>query len=283
MLLGRNKTFAVENPSYIKNFKLYQAYGVKVKPVDLDSEGILINDLQKNKVDVVHTTPSHQFPMGIITSVSRRLELLNWVNSKDDLYIIEDDYDSEFRYFGTPIPAMKGLDKHDRVIYMNSFTKTLFPGLRISFLVLPERLISKYVKEFSFHSSSVPMINQLTIAEFISRGEYEKHLNRMKTNYKFKRDYLLSLLYKSSFSQKISVSGEDSGTHFLLKIETEKSEDYLIKNASNMGVRVYGLSEYYLNNDLNEKFKTIVIGYANLTKEDMIKGVSLLEEAWKNI
>jgi GntR family transcriptional regulator/MocR family aminotransferase len=283
MLLGRNKTFAVENPSYIKNFKLYQAYGVKVKPVDLDSEGILINDLQKNKVDVVHTTPSHQFPMGIITSVSRRLELLNWVNSKDDLYIIEDDYDSEFRYFGTPIPAMKGLDKHDRVIYMNSFTKTLFPGLRISFLVLPERLISKYVKEFSFHSSSVPMINQLTIAEFISRGEYEKHLNRMKTNYKFKRDYLLSLLYKSSFSQKISVSGEDSGTHFLLKIETEKSEDYLIKKASNMGVRVYGLSEYYLNNDLNEKFKTIVIGYANLTKEDMIKGVSLLEEAWKNI
>lgn len=283
MLLGNNQTFAVENPSYLKNFKLYQAYGLKVKPIDLDDEGIRVDALEREKIDVVHTTPSHQFPMGIITSVSRRLELLNWANSKENRYIIEDDYDSEFRYFGTPIPAMKGLDKHDKVIYMNSFTKTLFPGLRISFLVLPEKLISRYIKDFAFHSSSVPVINQLTIAEFINRGEYEKHLNRMKTNYKLKRDYLLNLLNESSFSEKITISGEDSGTHFLMKIQTDKTEEYLIESAGNKGVRVYGISEYSLKNFAKNEIKTIVIGYANLSQEDMTKGVGLLEKAWKNI
>jgi len=203
------------------------AYGLKVKSIDLDNQGILINSLEKGMVDVVHTTPSHQFPMGIITSVTRRLELLNWVNSEEDRYIIEDDYDSEFRYFGTPVPAMKGLDKHDKVIYMNSFTKTLFPGLRISFMVLPEKLMTKYIRDYSFHNSSVPVISQLTIAEFIARGEYEKHLNRMKTNYKLKRDYLLNLLDNSNFSNKIKISGEDSGTHFLLTIKTKHSEALL--------------------------------------------------------
>jgi GntR family transcriptional regulator / MocR family aminotransferase len=283
LLLGREKTYAVEDPSYIKNYLLYKAYGVLVKPINLDNEGINISLLESADVDIVHTTPSHQFPKGIVTSISRRLELLNWSSKVNGRYIIEDDYDSEFRFFGNPIPAMKGLDNLDHVIYMNSFSKTLGPSFRISFLVLPEKLINVYRKNFSFYSCSVPTINQLVLERFIDSGEYEKHLNRMKTNYKAKRDKLISLLNNSEFAKVIQIVGEESGLHFLVKINTERSESYLVEKAKEEGVRVYGLSEYSLNICENTDYKTIVFGYSNLSSEDMKLGIKLLEKAWENI
>lgn len=283
LLLGREKTYAVEDPSYMKNYLLYKAYGVLVKPINLDNDGINISLLESADVDIVHTTPSHQFPKGIVTTISRRLELLNWASKVNGRYIIEDDYDSEFRFFGNPIPAMKGLDNLDHVIYMNSFSKTLGPSFRISFLVLPEKLINVYRKSFSFYSCSVPTINQLVLERFIDSGEYEKHLNRMKTNYKAKRDKLISLLNNSEFANVIQIVGEESGLHFLVKINTKKSESYLVEKAKEEGVRVYGLSEYSLNICENTDYKTIVFGYSNLSSEDMKLGIKLLEKAWENI
>ncbi|MDT8336667.1 MAG: PLP-dependent aminotransferase family protein [Candidatus Izemoplasmatales bacterium] len=283
LLLGRDKIYAVEEPSYLKNYQLYQIYGVNVKAIGLDDEGILIEDLKKEKANIVHTTPSHQFPKGIVTTITRRLELLHWANESDTRYIIEDDYDSEFRFSGNPIPAMKGMDKADKVIYMNSFSKTLAPSFRISFMVLPEKLVNKYQKELAFFSSSVPTVNQLILERFIKSNEYERHLNRMKNNYKTKRDYLISLLEKSDFKDKIKIYGEEAGLHFLVNIQTEKSEDYLVEKAKDEGIRVYGLSEYTINRCNLSFEKTIVFGYSNLSLEMLNQGVLLLEKAWKNI
>lgn len=283
LLLGRDKTYAVEDPSYMKNYLLYKAYGVKVKTIGLDEEGLDVKLLETSKADIVHTTPSHQFPKGIVTSISRRLDLLKWANKTNGRYIIEDDYDSEFRFFGNPIPAMKGLDKLDNVIYMNSFSKTLGPGFRVSFLVLPDKLVNLYRKSYSFYSCSVPSINQLVLARFIDSGEYEKHLNRMKTNYKQKRDMLISLIANSDLVNKVQITGEESGLHFLVRIKTELSEDYLVEMAKKEGVRVYGLSEYSIRYCENMASKTIVFGYSNLSEKEMTSGVKALEKAWKNI
>ena len=283
MLLGREKTFGVEDPSYIKNYLLYKSYGVKVKGITLGEEGLDVEELIKSSIDIIHTTPSHQFPKGIVTPIKRRLELLNWASKKENRYIIEDDYDSEFRFFGNPIPAMKGMDKFDKVIYLNSFSKTLSPSFRISFMVLPERLINLYHQDLDFFSSSVPTLNQLVLESFIKSGEYEIQLNRMKNIYKAKRDYLIELLESSKFKDKIEVFGEEAGLHFLIKVSTERSESYLINQAKEKSIRVYGLSEYYIQKHDKEEEKIIVIGYSNLSNSSLKEGVKNLEEAWENI
>lgn len=283
LLLGRDKVYAVEDPSYLKNYQLYNAYGVKVKPIALDIEGINTELLKTEKCDIVHTTPSHQFPKGIVTGVKRRIELLRWASEKESRYIIEDDYDSEFRFSGNPIPAMKGLDKFDKVIYMNSFSKSLAPSFRISFMVLPEKLINDYREKLAFFSSSVPTSNQLILERFIASGEFEKHLNRMKNNYKQKRDYLINLINNSKLKDKLKIYGEEAGLHFLVNVLTEKTEEYLVEKAKEKGVRVYGLSEYYIKKNESTEQKTIVIGYSNLDLEKLKTGVELLEKAWKNI
>ncbi|MDY0318289.1 MAG: PLP-dependent aminotransferase family protein, partial [Candidatus Izemoplasmatales bacterium] len=218
-----------------------------------------------------------------VTPVKRRIELLNWTSLKRGRFIIEDDYDSEFRFFGNPIPAMKGMDKFDRVIYMNSFSKTLAPAFRVSFMVLPEELVRLYHERLDFFSSSVPIVNQLVLSEFLRSGEYEKHLNRMKINYKTKRDYLIKKLLDSSIKDKIRIYGEEAGLHFLVDVMTQKSEVYLVEKAKSQSVRVYGLSEYFINKCEFLKVKTIVFGYSNLSIEQIDIGVDLLNEAWKNI
>ncbi len=283
LMLGRDKIYGVEDPSYIKNYLLYQAYGVKVKTIPLDEEGISLDELMKQKCDVVHVTPSHQFPSGIVTPIKRRMELLRWANENNNRYIIEDDYDSEFRFSGNPIPALKSLDKFDKVIYMNSFSKTLAPALRISFMVLPANLIKVYQDNLGFFSSSVPTTNQLILERFIALGEYEKHLNRMKNNYKQKRDYLLKLLLESDLKSNLVIRGEEAGLHFLIKIKTDYLENDLVEMAKDKGLRVYGLYEYFIGKPTDEGVKTIVFGYSNLSFEQMQEGVKLLSLAWKNI
>jgi GntR family transcriptional regulator/MocR family aminotransferase len=283
LLLGREKVYAVEDPSYIKNYQLYQAYGVNVKTITLDNQGLRMDELSNSRAEIVHTTPSHQFPKGIVTQVERRLELIKWASEKSSRYLIEDDYDSEFRFFGSPIPAMKVMDRFEKVIYLNSFSKTLAPSFRLSYMVLPERLIDIYHEKLSFFSSSVPLINQLVMEQFIRSGEYEKHLNRMKNTYKLKRDYLINLLNNSGFNSKIKVYGEEAGLHFLVDINSDFSENALVEMAKKYGVRVYGLSEYSLSSCNMYHVKTVVFGYSNLTTREMEKGVAKLEVAWKNI
>jgi GntR family transcriptional regulator/MocR family aminotransferase len=282
LLLGRDSIILTEDPSYKKNYLLYQEYGANVDVADLDDFGISMETIKRKKADVVHVTPSHQFPTGIITPISRRIELLEWANNEDGRYIVEDDYDSEFRFSGNPIPALKVMDEHDRVIYMNSFSKSISPGLRISFMVLPRKLVKRYHDLFSYFSCSVPITTQLMLESFIESGEFEKHLNRMKIIYKNKRDLLHDAL-EDAFGDKIKVMGMDSGLHFLVEVKTNLLVDELIEKAKTMSIRVYGLREYYIKKKNMSEYPVLIFGYSHLSKAEILSSIRDLKTSWKEI
>ncbi|MCF7923611.1 MAG: PLP-dependent aminotransferase family protein [Candidatus Izimaplasma sp.] len=282
ILLGRDNSFLTEDPAYIKNYLLYKEYGAKVSACGLDEKGISMDGLKKSQANIVHITPSHQFPSGIITPVSRRIELLNWANEENNRFIIEDDYDSEFRFSGNPIPALKVLDEYDKVIYMNSFSKSLSPSFRVSFMVLPRKLVKRYRESFSYFSCSVPITTQLSLERFIANNEFEKHLNRMKNIYKTKRDVLIEELEKA-FGSNIEILGYDAGLHFLVRFKTDFSENLLIELAKIKLVRVYGLNEFFINKNRYKDEPVLVFGYSHLELDELKEAVKLLKFAWSEI
>ena len=240
-LLGREKTYAVEEPGYGKIRKIYGAGGVACIAAPMDEKGVRPDALKT--ADVLHFSPSHHFPTGLVTPVGRRLELLNWAREKKG-WIIEDDYDSEFRFSAHPMPAMQSLDR-ERVIYMNSFSKTLAPSIRISYLVLPRQLMAQFKQRLGFYSCTVASFEQYTLARFLSRGYFEKHINRMRKFYKTRRNRVVSLLESCAFSQRITILEQDAGLHFLVKVETDLPDDVLAGRLAAAGIRIKPISSYY--------------------------------------
>jgi GntR family transcriptional regulator / MocR family aminotransferase len=278
-LIGRYSHYAVENPGYPKIVRVLESTGVLAYGVNVDENGLSVEDLRQTPAEVVHVTPSHQFPKGVVMSIKRRLELLAWAEEDPSRYIIEDDYDSEFRFTGTPIPALEGLDQHGKVIYMNSFSKTLAPSLRIAYMVLPEELMKRFVSRFSFLTCPVPNLEQETLASFLHEGHFERHLNRMRSAYRGRRDQLIRRLENSRLAEVATWFGENAGLHFLLTISNGMTENELVAAAKQEGVRVYGLSEYALLHRLDEP-PTLVIGYSNQTEKEIEAIVQCLERAW---
>jgi GntR family transcriptional regulator/MocR family aminotransferase len=219
-LLGRERIYALENPCYGKIYKLFQSNDIRTIPIALDEHGLSVRDLTASDASVVHVNPSHQFPTGIVMPVGRRMNLLQWAAAADNRYIIEDDYDSEFRFAGQPIPAMQGLDHADKVIYINAFTKSLAPSLRISYLVLPPPLMERYREKFMFYSCTVPNFEQYTLYRFLHGGYFERHLNRMRNACKERRDLFITLLKDSRLGEVAEPVGAEAGLHFLLRVIT---------------------------------------------------------------
>ena len=261
-LLGREKIYAVEEPGYGKIRKIYAAGGVQTVSAAMDDRGVIPESL--GSADVLHISPSHHFPTGIVTPVSRRRELLDWSNGGEK-WIIEDDYDSEFRFDAHPVPAMQSLDDGGRVIYMNSFSKSLAPSIRISYMVLPGGLMAAFQQKLGFYSCTVPSFEQYTLARFLSRGFFEKHINRMRKFYKNRRNAVVSLLEKCSFSDKLAIQEQDAGLHFLLNVATSLSDQSLTEKLAALGIRVRALSSYY--HDQSEDLHCLVINYSGLKEE----------------
>ena len=269
-LLGREKTYAIEDPGYGKIRKIYTAGGVPCVSARLDSSGVVVESIQN--ADVLHFSPSHHFPTGLVTPVSRRRELLNWAGSEK--WIIEDDYDSEFRFDAHPMPAMLSLDPR-RVIYMNSFSKTLAPSIRISYMVLPRELMEKFHRDLGFYSCTVASFEQYTLARFLNRGYFEKHINRMRKFYRQRRNALIAQLKNCPFSQKLTVLEQDAGLHFLLRLDTPLSDRELKEKLKASGIRVNTLSEFY--HDQSADWKCLVVNYSGLKEEDFQKALDALE------
>lgn len=185
-LLGNHRIYGVENPGYHKIARIYENMKVEYAKVTLDQDGVSIRELEEKRVDVIHTSPSHHFPTGIVMPVSRRYELLGWAAKSPDHYIIEDDYDSELRLTGKPFPTLQSIDVSDRVIYMNTFTKTLASTVRISYMVLPLTLTEIFYQKLSFYSCTVSNFEQYTLAKFMENGSFEKHINRLRNYYQTK-------------------------------------------------------------------------------------------------
>lgn len=268
-LLGRDKTYCVEDPGYSKIARIYSSNNVKYCYAGMDKEGICPDKIRECDADIVHISPTHHFPTGITMPVSRRFELLAWANEKDDRYIIEDDYDSEFRMTGKTIPTMKSIDISEKVIYMNTFSRTLTPTIRISYMVLPPHLAAVYRERLSFYSCTVSNFEQYTLAEFIQDGYFEKHLNRMRLFYSRQREAVLSVLKSGSCKCVGSVREADSGLHFILELNTKLSDDAVKKQLDSCGIHINALSEYYHDkaNSISHQF---VISYSNL-KIDKVK------------
>ena len=265
-LLGREKTYAVEDPGYSKIHKIYAAGGVTCISVPMDAEGVLPHAL--GNAQVLHLSPSHHFPTGRVTSVARRQELLRWAQRCGG-YIIEDDYDSEFRFDAHPKPTMQSLDRNGQVIYMNTFSKSLAPSIRISYMVLPAELMAQFRKNLGFYSCTVSSFEQYTLARFISRGYFEKHINRMRKYYKNRRNQVVSALGNSSFAEKLTIREEDAGLHFLLKVDTAMTDGELVRFCESKGVRLRTLSSYYHLPIPEEDQHCLVINYAGLNLEEL--------------
>jgi len=202
LLLPGNVIFAVENPVYKKSYDILRNFTDNVIPVGLDKDGLSVKELEKSNADVAYLTPSHQYPLGIVMGIKRRVELLNWASRKEDRYIIEDDYDSEFRWGGKPLPTMFGMDASGRVIYMNTFSMTIAPSVRISYVCLPQELYERWKERLGFCSCPVPAFEQYTLARFIESGHFERHISRMRKYYRRIRELTLALAVRTAFPKK---------------------------------------------------------------------------------
>ena len=278
-LLGKEAIYGIENPGYPLTHHLFLDDDQKSIPIPVDSEGAVVSKLDDTNATVMYVTPSHQFPTGAVLSATRRSQLLSWAYQQDNRYIIEDDYDSEFRYTGRPIPSLQGIDQNQRVIYLSTFSKSLMPSLRIAYAVLPESLIIQYKQKFSYYAATVPRMDQQILTKFMDSGHFAKHLNKMRKIYKKKLEIVTKTI--ANFNPIVTISGEQSGMHILLTIRTCKREEELIALARQSGIRVYGLREYITGDLENTSDPQIVLGFGGIDTNDIPSSINALINAWE--
>lgn len=275
-LIGNNSIIAVEDPGYRKISKVYKSNGVKCMHLPIDQSGIPAKELTGKKIDAVHISPSHHFPTGRVMPVSRRQHLLNWARENHG-FIIEDDYDSEFRFSGRPIPAMAGMDS-DHVIYMNTFSKTLAPSIRIAYMILPDELMQKYNEKLNFYSGTVSSFEQYTLANFISGGYYERHINRMRNYYRDYRNTIISAIKQSPIYSKVTIEEENAGLHFILGIRKKINDEEFKEILRNHKINISSVSDYCYN-ELEEFRHKFIINYSAVAKDKLTKALEIMNDA----
>ena len=273
-LLGRDKIYAVEDPGYRKIRQIYTAGGVECVLAPMDMEGVRPEGL--GSAQVLHCSPSHHFPTGIVTPARRRQQLLEWACAAPERYIIEDDYDSEFRFHAHPLPALQTMDRAGQVIYINTFSKTLAPSIRISYMILPTGLMERFRRELGFYSCTVPSFEQYTLARFLSGGHFEKHINRMRKFYRSRRNRVIEALQGSPFAGQISILEQDAGLHFLLRVDTPLSDRELADYCARAGIRVRCLGDYYEGQVPAWAKGCLVINYSGLQEEALAPALNRL-------
>ena len=288
-LLGRGLRYGVEDPGYVRLTKIYRANDVALSAVPLDSQGVCLESVRNRGVDVLHIMPSHQYPTGLVTSVSRRYELLGWASEAEGRFIVEDDYDCEFRLTGRPIPSLQSVDALGKVVYTNTFTKSLGPAFRIGYMVLPPMLAKRFREELGFYSCTVSAIDQLALARFIESGDYERHVNRMRTHYRDVRDALIGALRQSGLSGRITIERQDAGIHFLLGIEAPKPagalewERLFAQFCAEGGVRIRPLSSFCQSSEnaapKDCPVRRFVVSYGGVDAACIPKAVGVLGRA----
>ena len=271
--LCREKTYAVEEPGYGKIRMIYAANGVSCVSVTMDDFGVRPEELEN--AQVLHFSPSHHFPTGLVTPMSRRQELLAWASRGN--WIIEDDYDSEFRFASHPLPALQSMAP-ERVIYINSFSKSLAPSIRISYMVLPPALMADFRRRLGFYGCTVPSFEQHTLARFLSQGHFEKHINRMRRFYQKRRNLVIDALSRCPGGEKLTILEQDAGLHFLLRVDTAWSDKQLTSWLLEQGIRIQALSGFYHATDPGD-LHCLVVNYSGLEDDRLEQALNRLEQA----
>lgn len=272
-MLGNHQIVGIENPVYPNAYAILNELGFGIQPVSMDEDGLSVSELEKTCANLAYVTPAHQYPTGVVMPVGRRSQLIHWAKEKEERYIIEDDYDSEFRYHGKPIPALQGLDQSDKVIYMGTFSKAIAPAIRISYMVLPQKLVPVYKEKCSAFSCSVSRIDQRILTLFLSEGHFEKHLNRMRNIYKEKHDCLLKCMKEMPVDTKIS--GQGSGLHVIADFNISNDASFQQKLEAE-GVKIYPLSKYYIQGKPEKE--QYILGFTRMEKKDIIEGTRKMKE-----
>ncbi len=277
-ILPEALTLAVENPLYNHAHALFSRMGHRVCAIPVGPDGILLSALPQTGSVLVYTTPSHQYPLGYAMPIGQRTALLRWSGLGPSRYIIEDDYDSEFRYSSRPIPSLQSIDRQGTVIYLGTFSRSVAPALRISYMVLPPTLLGLFREKYLGFSSTVSAFEQAVLREFMKLGHFETHVNRMRIYYRARRQCLVEAL--SPLAQWVEILGEPAGHHLTLRVKDGTPEAQLVASARQAGVRVYPVSPYFLTEVPPEYRSTVLLGFGGLTDQEIRQGVSLLGRAW---
>lgn len=279
ILRGTHSSLAIEDPGHWIPKSVFQNNSYFINPIPVNSDGISLSCLAETNSTAVYVTPSHQFPLGNVMPMENRLRLINWAQTVEGV-ILEDDYDSELRYHGKPIPALQGLHPGGNIIYIGTFSKVLSPALRISYMVLPYRFLSIYHDLFRNYAPTVSLLEQKVLAEFMKQGYWERHLRKMRTMYKKKHDTLIQSI-ESHFGDRVKILGQGAGLHVVLELKTSHfNEKDLITRASEKGVRVLPISDSYHSNTQHPS--RVLLGFGSMSPNKLDEGIELLSQAWKS-
>ena len=274
-VLGEKKTVLMDDPTYLQAYRTFSNMGYLVKNIPAEQGSMPIGAVRRENADILYVMPSHQFPLGTVMPLKQRLELLKWASEKEGRYLIEDDHDSEYRYKGKPIPSLQSIDHEEKVIYLGTFSKSIAPSLRISYMVLPQHLLKNYQSSCGFYSTTVSKIQQEVLREFIRGGYFGRHLNKMRGIYKNKHDFLVSELKKRPWVEKIA--GDNAGLHVLVQVDTQMSEQELCERAAEQGIHLMGISEHYIHKPPVSK-PVILLGYGKPEEKKILEGLNRLEQ-----
>ena len=261
---------AFEDPSYQGTWEVLRAVGVRLLPVALDHDGLNPAKIPAH-AGIVFVTPSHQFPTGVILPLARRLAVLEWAKRRNAI-VVEDDYDGEFRYEGQPLESLQGLDREGRVIYIGTFSRTIFSALRIGYLIAPKRLVQAFTAAKWLCDRHTATLEQATLAEFISSGMYERYLRQVRRRNASRRDALISAIH-THLGDRVEVTGDGSGAHIVLWPRRRVSEESVISAAASRGVRVYGISAYCWR---KPRGTGLMLGYSRMGEAQIREGIRRL-------
>lgn len=276
-LFPKQSVVGLENPGYPRFNQLLKSMNFVIESIELDYKGASIDNIKKVNPNVLVITPSHQFPTGIIMPVSRRIDILNWALQTEKRYIIEDDYDSEFKYETDNIPSLQSLDEQQSVIYTGTFSKTLFAGIRISYMVLPVELLKKYQEVHSDLMCSSNTLELYTLSRFIEQGAYMSYVKKMNYKYEIKRKKLIQVL-EEVFGEKIDIQSIPAGLHFIAEIKTKISYKKFSEKAKELKLEVSTLSCYKQTTIQEPGELSVILGYAQIELEDIEEAVLRLKK-----
>ncbi len=279
-LFGTQCVIAIEDPGYKKFSDISASFGTLWDYIPMDESGIRTDILAESRASVVHISPANHFPTGIVMPMKRRRELIEWAVASPSRYLIEDDYDSELRFCGQALPTIYSMDSQQKVIYMNTFSKSLVPSLRISYMVLPKQLMDLYKKRLSFYSCSVSSFEQYTLAKFISEGYFERHIGRLKRHYRSRKEQIVREIRNSPLISVCTIQECHVGTHLILVINTRLSEEEIHRSAESKGIYLALMSDYCRSHSMAYSHQ-IILNFASIDPEKISLAVRLLEEIFE--
>ncbi len=267
---------AVENPGYGRAERVFRDFGTFTEYIQLDSNGMSYVDLRRSNAQLAYLTPSCQFPTGITMPVSRRQDILDWAKEESQRYIIEDDFNSEFRFSTRPIPALKSIDSVGRVIHIGTFSKSVAPSLRVAYMVLPPTLLERWISRFSEYACTVSRFEQQALCRFIEGGHFSRHINRLRITCKKRKDCLVESL-KDAFGNCVVVTAADTGLHVVADFKVELSEQGIIDKAKEHKINITSMNEFCHGEQIKYD-RRFMLGFSAMNEQQIKKAVQILRE-----